>query len=198
VITVKDTSGLGSLGAASNIQAQITAAAQAQGVDPNLALAVANQESGFNQNAVSGAGAIGVFQLMPTTAAGLGVNPYDQSQNITGGVTYLKQLLTQYNGDQSLALAAYNAGPGAVSKYGGVPPYTETQNYVTSVLNSPYLQTGGDDTYQNSSDSSQGGLSVAGDGLTTSILGFDLTDAPAGLYLGILGLVGLAVWTILD
>lgn len=120
----------------STIQDQITATAIAKGVDPSLALAVANQESGFNQNAVSGAGAIGVFQLMPATAAGLGVDPNSLQGNIDGGVSYLAQLLNQYGGNQTLALAAYNAGPGNVAKYGGVPPFPETQNYVASILGS--------------------------------------------------------------
>ena len=112
----------------------ITQAAAKYGVDPNLALAVAKQESGLNQAAKSSAGAIGIMQLMPSTAAGLGVDPTDPAQNVDGGVRLLSQLLQQYGGDTSLALAAYNAGPGAVAKYGGVPPYPETQNYVTSIL----------------------------------------------------------------
>lgn len=116
------------------VQDQIISSANSYGIDPNLALAVAKQESGFNQNAVSSAGAIGVFQLMPATAAGLGVNPNDLSSNIDGGVKYLSQLLGQYNGDTSLALAAYNAGPGNVAKYGGIPPFAETQNYVATIL----------------------------------------------------------------
>src|SRR5215469_16366653 len=120
--------------AAGSVQDQITSAAIAAGVDPALALAVAQQESGFNQSAVSPAGAIGIFQLMPSTAAGLGVNPYDQTQNIQGGVEYLAQMLAQFPGRPDLALAAYNAGPGAVRTAGGIPPYAETQNYVASVL----------------------------------------------------------------
>jgi hypothetical protein len=106
------------------------------GVDPALALAVAKQESGLNQSARSSAGAIGVMQLMPGTAADLGVNPSDLAQNVDGGVRYLRQQLDRFGGDPALALAAYNAGPGAVQRYGGVPPYSETQNYVTRILGS--------------------------------------------------------------
>lgn len=126
--------GMGVLGDTSSTQQQIIATAQQYGVDPNLALAVAKQESGYNQNARSSAGAIGVMQLMPSTAAGLGVNPNDQTQNIQGGVKLLSQLLNQYNGNVPYALAAYNAGPGAVAKYNGVPPYAETQNYVSTIM----------------------------------------------------------------
>jgi soluble lytic murein transglycosylase-like protein len=118
----------------SSVQQQIIDTANSYGVDPNLALAVAQQESGFRQNAVSSAGAIGVFQLMPSTAAGLGVNPYDVTGNINGGVAYLKQQLDSFGGDPTLALAAYNAGPGNVQKYGGIPPFPETQDYVNSVM----------------------------------------------------------------
>lgn len=131
--------GLGA-SSSSSTQAQITAIAQQYGVDPNLALAVAKQESGYSQYNSSGgvlkssAGAVGVMQLMPATAVGLGVDPNDQTQNITGGVKLLSQLLTQFNGNTSLALAAYNAGPGAVQQYGGIPPYPETQNYVSSIM----------------------------------------------------------------
>ena len=112
----------------------ITQSAQQYGVDPALALAVAQKESSMNPAAVSPAGAVGLFQLMPGTAAALGVDPNDPTQNIQGGVRYLAQLLGQYGGDTSLALAAYNAGPGNVTRYGGVPPFPETQNYVSSIL----------------------------------------------------------------
>jgi len=115
----------------SEIQSQITAAALQNGVPPSLALAVAKTESGFNQNKTSGAGAIGIMQLMPGTAADLNVNPNDPAQNIQGGVAYLGQQLRKYNGDVTLALEAYNEGPGAVDK-GKL--YPETQSYVASVL----------------------------------------------------------------
>ncbi len=112
---------------------QITTAANRYGVDPRFALAIAGRESNGNQSAVSSAGAIGVMQLMPATAAGLGVNPYDQTQNIDGGVKYLAQLGRQFS-DPALVAAAYNAGPGNVAKYGGIPPFAETQSYVSNVL----------------------------------------------------------------
>ena len=103
-------------------------------VDPRLVAAVAQTESGGNQEAVSPAGAVGVMQLMPETAAGLGVNPYDKQQNIDGGVKYIRQMMDTFGGDVQKAIAAYNAGPQAVKDYNGVPPYRETQNYVNKVL----------------------------------------------------------------
>ena len=105
------------------------------GISAALVEAVVLQESGGNAAAKSGAGAQGLMQLMPSTAAALGVtNPYNPVQNLTGGITYLLEQLKRFNGNMTLALAAYNAGPYAVKEYGGVPPYRETQNYVRDVM----------------------------------------------------------------
>ncbi|HEX3032880.1 MAG TPA: lytic transglycosylase domain-containing protein [Bacillota bacterium] len=104
-------------------------------LSPNLLKTVAEAESGLNPNAVSSAGAQGIMQLMPATARGLGVaDTFDPAQNIEGGAKYLKSLLDRFDNDLSLALAAYNAGPNAVKRYGGVPPYKETQNYVRKIM----------------------------------------------------------------
>jgi len=120
--------------APAHLAAAIHDAAQMHGVDPRLVTAIARRESAFNANAVSRVGACGVMQLMPATARYLGVtNVFDARQNIFGGTRYLRTLLDTFDGDLDLALAAYNAGPGAVQKYRGIPPYRETQAYVAAV-----------------------------------------------------------------
>jgi hypothetical protein len=102
-------------------------------VSPALLKAVASAESGFNPDAISPAGAVGLMQIMPETAQQLGIDPRDPVQSIQGAASYLRTLLNQFNGDATLAIAAYNAGPGAVSGYGGIPPFKETQDYVARV-----------------------------------------------------------------
>jgi len=116
------------------VQEIIERLSEEMGVNPDLVRAVAMVESRGNQGARSSAGAIGVMQLMPGTARGLGVNPYDLEQNIRGGSMYLKRQLDRYQGSIPLALAAYNAGPGAVDKHKGIPPYKETRLYITRVM----------------------------------------------------------------
>ena len=118
------------------IKDKIIQIARKYGVDPKLALAVAKHESGYNPRAKSHVGAMGIFQLMPATAKGLGVNnAFDIEQNIDGGIRYLKQMLTANKGNTALALASYNAGLGNVQKYKGVPPFKETRHYVKTILN---------------------------------------------------------------
>ena len=125
---------------------QIEAAAAKYGIDPAVLKGLIKQESGFNPNAGSSAGAQGLTQLMPGTASSLGVTDlHDPAQSIDGGAHYLKMQLDRFGGDYSKALAAYNAGPGAVQRFGGIPPYSETQNYVKNVLSfaQQYRQDGG-------------------------------------------------------
>jgi soluble lytic murein transglycosylase-like protein len=116
------------------VATQIATSAKTHGVDPRLVAAIARQESGYHAAAVSRVGARGIMQLMPATARFLGIaNIFDIRENIDGGTRYLRTLLDTFHGDLDLALAAYNAGPGAVQKYNGIPPYRETQNYVKNV-----------------------------------------------------------------
>ncbi len=115
--------------------ALVNQAAARYGLDPAVLHGLIQQESGFDPNSTSSAGAEGLTQLMPSTAASLGVtNPLDPAQSIDGGARYLSQMMAQFGGNVSDALAAYNAGPGAVQRYGGIPPYAETQSYVAKVL----------------------------------------------------------------
>jgi soluble lytic murein transglycosylase-like protein len=121
--------------AGSDLAALATAAARRHNLDPGLVLALVQVESAFQPRAVSRKGARGLTQLMPGTARELGVkNAFDPEQNLDGGARYLRQLLTRYGGDLARALAAYNAGPGAVDRHQGVPPYPETRQYVRRVL----------------------------------------------------------------
>jgi soluble lytic murein transglycosylase-like protein len=118
-----------------SFESLIQQAGDKYGVDPDLVKAVIQNESAYDPTAISSAGAMGLMQLMPDTAANLGVeNPMNPAENIDGGVKLLRELLNQFGGNVTNTIAAYNAGPGAVQQYGGVPPYQETQLYVNRVL----------------------------------------------------------------
>lgn len=122
-----------------SLEGMIDAAANKYNLPPKLIKSIIRHESNFNPNAVSKAGASGLMQLMPATARGLGIkNIFDPLENVMGGSKYIRNMLDKYNGNIRLALAAYNAGPGNVDKYGGIPPFKETQNYVRKVTESFY------------------------------------------------------------
>jgi soluble lytic murein transglycosylase-like protein len=130
-----DTTATAAPSGASAYSALIEQAAARNGIDPAVLYGLIQQESGFDPSATSSAGAVGLTQLMPGTAASLGVTePLNPAQSVEGGARYLGELMRQFGGNTSDALAAYNAGPGAVQQYGGIPPYPETQQYVTNVL----------------------------------------------------------------
>ena len=165
--------------------ASVITAANNAGVPPALALSVMQQESGGNASAVSSAGAVGLFQLMPSSFPGQNIQ--DPTTNIDLGVGYLGQLLNQYNGDVSLALAAYDAGPGNVAKYGGVPPFSETQNYVASILSSLGLSSGANVSSLSDSGSSDTSTNDSGTLLVDDSGNIDPTSAI------ILGAVGVGI-----
>lgn len=147
---VTNNSRLGNITDRVKINKLIDEYSQKYGLDSDFVKAVVKQESGFNEKATSKCGAMGLMQLMPGTAKALNVNdPYNARDNIEGGVKYLKGLMDRFGGDMKLALAAYNAGPNAVKKYNGIPPYNETQNYVKNIM-SMYqrIQSGGELWYQ--------------------------------------------------
>ena len=121
------------------IKASIVKHAHELGVDPAIALSIARTESGFRHEARSSYGAVGVFQLMPSTAKRMGLNPYLLNDNIKGGIMYYKMMYQKY-GSVELALAAYNAGPGNVSKYKGVPPFKETKRFISGIMTEYYSQ----------------------------------------------------------
>jgi soluble lytic murein transglycosylase-like protein len=123
----------------------VDAAARKNGLPPGFVHSVVAAESGYRSDAVSPKGAVGLMQLMPATAQAYGADPRDPAQNVEAGAAYLRQLLIKYDGDPRRALAAYNAGPGAVDRYNGVPPYAETQTYIERVLRK----------YKSSTDSGQ-------------------------------------------
>jgi soluble lytic murein transglycosylase-like protein len=133
--TTATTAPAGAGSASAGYDSLIEQAAARNGVDPAVLHGLIQQESGFDPHATSSAGALGLTQLMPGTAASLGVTePLDPAQSIEGGAHYLGEMLRDFGGDTEKALAAYNAGPGAVQRYDGVPPYAETQQYVSKVL----------------------------------------------------------------
>ncbi len=145
-IGAQGTAALGGTGSTSQYDPLIEQAAARYGIDPAVLHGLIQQESGFDPEAQSSAGAAGLTQLMPGTASSLGVaNPLNPAESIEGGARYLSQMMSRFGGNTEDALAAYNAGPGAVQQYGGVPPYAETQSYVQKVLGyaEAYRQTSG-------------------------------------------------------
>lgn len=188
---------LGFLGDNSAIADQIQTAASAAGIPPSLALQVAQSESGLSNSAVSGKGAIGIFQLMPATAAQLGVDPTDPTQNIQGGIAYLAQLFQQF-GDWATALAAYNWGPGNVAKYGAAAAPSSTQNYVSTIL-----ANSGPTAQASPNGSSNSAPLVPYDpsqdtGDIIDLPGLVTSTADTGPNWGLLAILGLGAYIVLD
>lgn len=165
VSSASDTESFSSyLGESQSLDTIFDKAAEKYNVPVELLKSIGKTESNFRANAVSRCGAQGIMQLMPATARGLGVNDsFDPEQNIMGGAKYISALLKKYDGNKSFALAAYNAGSGNVAKYGGVPPFEETQNYVKKVLG--YMKQGGSDMQSSSSSLTAGNTEGTSDGI---------------------------------
>lgn len=183
-------SAAGRLGVPESMDAIFEEAAEKYNVPLNLLMAVGKAESGFNADAVSSAGAQGVMQLMPSTAAALGVdNAFDARSNIMGGAKYLSQKLQQYNGDIDLTLASYNAGSGNVEKYGGVPPFDETINYIRRIREymGQELSTGKTVTGTSASGTSAG-QSRQSAGAKSTASASDLTQQLAEYFVGMMRL----------
>jgi soluble lytic murein transglycosylase-like protein len=186
-----------------SVASQIQSTASSFGVDPSLALAIATRESGLNQSARGTSGEIGIFQLMPGTAASLGVDPTDASQNISGGVTYLQQQLNAYGGDPAKAAAAYNCGPGCLNNaiaQGGdnwfsyVP--ASTQQYVISVLQAagyppPNVQGTGNGGQASGTDVDDTSDDSESDAAISSLSSLSGTEIAIGA-----GVLGLVLWWI--
>jgi hypothetical protein len=153
-------------------------------VNPALLKAIASAESGFNPGAVSPAGAVGLMQIMPGTAQQLGIDPRDPVQSVYGAANYLRSLLDRFNGNTALAVAAYNAGPGAVARYNGIPPFQETQDYVERVA-------GLMDQYGSGSTGSDSTGSASGSGGTLGSVPGDTGSQPDAAGLADL----LLMWT---
>ena len=180
VDTFKDTAGV--TGVPESMDSIFEEAAKLYGVPVQLLKAVGKAESGFNANAVSAVGAQGVMQLMPATARYLGVdNPFDATSNIMGRAKYIAEKLKEYDGDVELALAAYNAGSGNVAKYGGVPPFTETINYIDRIMGymGTDLTTG--KTVQTAGE--QQGMSYVSDSTEKGTGGMSVSDVMSQYYM---------------
>lgn len=166
---------------AGDYQAYAVNAANNAGFPPDVFLAQINQESGWNPDAVSPAGAVGIAQFMPATAAGMGIDPHDPWQSLDAAARLDAGNLSAF-GSVELALAAYNAGGGAVQRYGGIPPYDETQRYVANIL----AAAGGSDQAQMAAP--------GGDGVQPSVQAADVGGIPRPVLIG--GAVLLALWAI--